>query len=96
MRIQQILLAAVLSVSLTGCVGVSLNTEERSLSNAVGDFNARTDLNARLLGEGPELFTSVATSVIEGRVHLSGTVPTNEDRIKATRIAWATPNVPAC
>ena len=93
MKVPQIILAAALSASLAGCVGVSLNTEERSFSNAVGDFNARTDLNARLLAEGPELFTNVATSVIEGRVQLSGTVPTNKDRLTATRIAWATPNV---
>ncbi len=93
MTVTRILIAIVLSASLTGCVGVSLTTEERSFSNALGDFNARTDLNARLLAQGPELFTSVATSVIEGRVHLSGTVPTNEDRLVATRIAWGTPNI---
>ncbi len=93
MNMTRILIAAALSASLTGCVGVSLTTEERSFSNAVGDFNARTDLNARLLAQGPELFTSVATSVIEGRVHLSGTVPTNEDRLTATRLAWGTPNI---
>ncbi len=93
MTMTRILIAIVLSASLTGCVGVSLTTEERSFSNAVGDFNARTDLNARLLAQGPELFTNVATSVIEGRVHLSGTVPTNEDRLTATRLAWGTPNI---
>ena len=93
MTMTRILIAIVLSASLTGCVGVSLTTEERSFSNALGDFNARTDLNARLLAQGPELFTSVATSVIEGRVHLSGTVPTNEDRLAATRIAWGTSNI---
>jgi osmotically-inducible protein OsmY len=89
----RILLVAVAAASLTGCVGVSLNTEERSLSSAVGDFNARTDLNARLLAQGPELYTNVATSVIEGRVHLSGTVSTNDDRLTATRLAWETPNI---
>ena len=93
MSMKRILIAIALTASLTGCVGVSLNTEERSFSNALGDLNARTDLNARLLAEGPELYTSVATSVIEGRIHLSGTVPTNEHRLTATRIAWETPNV---
>lgn len=86
-------LAVLLAASLTGCVGLSLNTEERSLSSAVDDFNARTELNARLLGESPSLFANVSTTVIEGRVHLSGTVPTNEQRLAATRIAWATPHV---
>jgi osmotically-inducible protein OsmY len=89
----RIFLAVALSASLTGCIGVSLNTEERSFSHALGDVNARTDLNARLLAEGPAMFANVATSVIEGRIHLSGTVPTNEDRLTATRIAWGTPNI---
>jgi osmotically-inducible protein OsmY len=93
MNLFRIALAAALTASLTGCVGVSLNTEERSFSHAVGDVNARADLNARLLGEDPGLFANVATSVIEGRVHLSGTVPTNEDRLTAARIAWGTPNI---
>lgn len=93
MKVYRFLLAAIAAASLTGCVGVSLNTEERSFGSAMGDFNARTDLNARLLAQGPELYTAVATSVIEGRVHLSGTVPTNNDRLIATRLAWETPNV---
>jgi osmotically-inducible protein OsmY len=82
-----------LALALTGCVGVALTTQERSLSNAVDDFNTRTELNARLLGESASLFANVSTTVIEGRVHLSGTVPTNEQRLTATRLAWATPNV---
>lgn len=87
------LIAVAFSASLAGCVGVSLNTQERAFSDALGDVNARTDLNARLLAEDPAMFANVATSVIEGRVHLSGTVPTNEERLLANRIAWETPNV---
>jgi osmotically-inducible protein OsmY len=79
--------------ALAGCVGLSLNAEERSLSRAVDDFNTQTELNARLLGEGASLFANVNTTVIEGRVHLSGTVAMPEERLTATRLAWATPNV---
>lgn len=75
------------ALTLTGCV------HERSLSSAVSDFNARTQLNALLLAESPSLFANVSTNVIEGRVHLSGSVSTDEDRLKATRIAWRTPNI---
>ena len=93
-RVRAPALAAVLAAfALSGCVGISLNTQERSFSHALDDFNTRTELNARLLGESPSLFANVSTTVIEGRVHLSGTVPTNDDRIKAARLAWATPNV---
>lgn len=81
------------SSALTGCVGLSLNTQERSISRAVDDFNAQTQLNARLLGESPSLFANVNLTVVEGRVHMSGTVPRNDDRLIATRLAWATPHV---
>lgn len=91
--IPRIALLALVACALAGCVGVTLTTQERSLSSAVDDFNTRTELNARLLGESPSLFANVSTTVIEGRVHLSGTVPTNEERLTATRLAWATPNV---
>jgi osmotically-inducible protein OsmY len=89
----RILFVIALGASLSGCVGVSLNTEERSFSNAVDDFNTRTELNARLLGQSAAMFANVSTSVIEGRVHLSGNVPRDEDRLTATRVAWAAPNV---
>jgi osmotically-inducible protein OsmY len=85
--------ALVAAAALAGCVGLSLNTQERSFSSAVDDFNTQTELNARLLGESASLFANVNTTVIEGRVHLSGTVPTNGERLTATRLAWATPNV---
>lgn len=84
------LLAA--SLTLTGCIGAP-GLEERPVSAALDDLNTKTELNARLLGESASLFANVSTTVIEGRVHLSGTVPTNEQRLKATRLAWATPNV---
>jgi osmotically-inducible protein OsmY len=81
-------IAVVLALTLVGCIG-----QEQSFSSAVDDFNTQTELNARLLGEGPSLFANVNLTVIEGRVHMSGTVPTNEERLTATRLAWATPNV---
>ncbi len=85
--------ALLLAFVLAGCVGLSLNTQERSFSRAVDDFDTQTELNARLLGESASLFANINLTVIEGRVHMSGTVPTNEERIIATRLAWATPNV---
>ena len=88
MRFSPHIAIVVLTLALAGCIG-----QERSFSKSVDDFNAQTTLNARLLGESPELFANVNTTVIEGRVHLSGTVPTNEQRLTATRLAWETPHV---
>ena len=87
------LFVCLMAASLTGCIGLSLEPEERPLSRAVDDFNTQTELNARLIGEDPALFANVSTNVIEGRVHLSGTVPTHEERLTATRLAWATAHV---
>ena len=87
--------ASLLAVAsaLSGCVGLSLNTQERSLSSAVDDFNAQTQLNAMLLAESPSLFANVNLTIVEGRVHMSGTVPNSDDRLIATRLAWETPHV---
>ena len=87
------LFASLPLLALTGCVGISFTPEERSLSSAVDDFNTQTELNGRLLGQSAAMFANVNTTVIEGRVHLSGTVATNEERLTATRLAWDTPNV---
>ena len=89
----RILLLAAAALLLDGCVGVSLDPQERPFSKAVDDFNTRAELNASLLAEDAKMFNGVSTTVIEGRVHLSGNVPTAEQRRRATEIAWATPNV---
>lgn len=87
--------AAVLltALALSACVGVSFDPEERPFNKAVDDFNTKAELNARLLGESATMYKNVSTTVIEGRVHLAGNVPTDEERRRATEIAWATPNV---
>lgn len=87
------LLVIAAALSLSACVGLSLNTQERPFGKALDDFNAQTELNARLLGESPSLYANVNTTIIEGRVHLSGTVPTSEQRLTASRLAWETPHV---
>ena len=93
--IVRILAIALAPLVLSACVGVtvSLNPEERPFSKGVDDFNTRTELNAKLLAEDPRMYTNVSTSVIEGRVHLAGTVLNDEKRRRATQLAWETANV---
>ena len=88
MRLSPQIAAVMFTLALTGCIG-----QERSFSKGIDDFNAQTELNARLLSESPSLFANVNMTVIEGRVHLSGTVKTNEQRLTVTRLAWETPHV---
>ena len=86
-------LLAVASLMLTGCVGIQLNPQERTFFEAVDDLNIQTEFNARLIGESGALFANVNSTVIEGRLHITGTVPTQADRQKVTRIAWSIPAV---
>lgn len=83
-------IAVIMSATLlSGCVGIQLNAQERSLPAAVGDLRIQATFNARLLAESSTLFAKVDSTVTEGRMHVTGTVPTVEDRQKVTRIAWS-------
>lgn len=88
--------------ALAGCVPAvfvgaaetgSVVAQERTVGRAVDDFTLQTDLEARLLKEGFQLFRKVDTEVVEGRVLLTGRVPTQEARTAAGRIAWSVPHV---
>jgi osmotically-inducible protein OsmY len=82
-----------LALPLGGCMGFQFHPQERSFFDALDDFNIQTELNAKLIGESTTLFARVDSSVIEARIHLSGTVPAPADRMLATRIAWSIPRV---
>ena len=81
------------ALSLGGCLGVQVNSQERSFFTALDDLNMQIELNARLIGESGALFANVNSTVIEGRIHVSGTVPSPDQRILVTRIAWSIPRV---
>jgi osmotically-inducible protein OsmY len=87
------ILVLALSVQLAGCVGIQLNPQERNFLSAVDDLNIQTEFNARLIGESGALFANVNSTVIEGRLHITGTVPAQAERQKVTRIAWTIPSV---
>ena len=90
-----LLLAGLLCLS--GCIGGAVGSgaavavevvKERSLGDAVDDLTIRADLNRLFLWETFDLYRDVSFSVIEGRVLLTGSVPTPEDRVQAQRLAW--------
>ena len=61
--------------------------------DALRDTEIQLSLNNRFLNHSAGLFADVATDVIEGRVVLTGSVPTREDKVAATSLAWETPGV---
>ena len=48
----------------------------------------RAQINALLFGADEKLFLAVTIAVDEGRVLLTGSVQSPEDRLEATRLAW--------
>ena len=67
--------------------------QDRGIEGAARDTWIRTEINQRLLATSGELFLDVHLQVQNGRVLLSGTVPTPESRVKAVRIAWQSDGV---
>lgn len=67
--------------------------QERSTMDALKDTEIQLSLNNNLIRHSTELFGDVSTDVTEGRVVLTGSVPTREDKITATKLAWGTTGV---
>jgi osmotically-inducible protein OsmY len=82
---------------LSGCValaavgvvgGAQTIAQERTIGDALDDRAIKTELDAKLR-QTPGLRFGIATTVVEGRVLLAGRVSEPEERLDATRIAWA-------
>lgn len=67
--------------------------QERSVGNAVDDTTTQFNIKALLLKQDERLFRKVGVEVLEGRVLLTGTVPTPDDRVTATMVAWRSAGV---
>ena len=89
-----VLLAAPLS--FTGCaefiVGAATTTglaiaEERTVGDAVEDLSIQAELNHLFFRNDLGLYQDVSFSVVEGRVLLKGSVPTDDDRTRASWVA---------
>ncbi len=86
---------APVAVGTAGVVLTRSVSQERTTKDALRDTDIALGLNKRLLSHSARLFSDVSIDVVEGRVLLTGTVPTREDKITATELAWATPGVTA-
>jgi osmotically-inducible protein OsmY len=88
---------------LSGCVAVPLVgagveatravTEERTTRQQLKDTEIQLTLNEKFLKHSTRLFGDVSTTVVEGRVLLTGSVARREDKIAATDLTWQTPGV---
>ncbi len=87
---------------LGGCVAAAVGaggaavktvTETRSTGAAVDDTTIKLKLNAAFVSNSFAMFRRVDTTVTEGRVLLTGSVPLPEQRIEAERLAWGVSGV---
>lgn len=77
----------------TGAVAVGTVAEDRTTMSNLEDAEIELSIQNALLNRSGEIFRNVAVEVVEGRVLLAGTVPSREDKVEASRIAWETEGV---
>ena len=61
---------------------------DRSLGSVVDDATLKVNIAAKFLCTDDELFLNINTTVLEGRVLLTGLVDNQENRIEAVRLVW--------
>ena len=73
-------------VSAASTTGLAV-AEERTVSGAVEDLSIQAELNHLFFQDDLDLYDDVSISVVEGRVLLKGSVPSEEDRARASWVA---------
>ena len=61
---------------------------ERSIGTVIDDATIKVNIAAKFLNAENNLFVNINTSVLEGRVLLTGLVDNQEIRIDAVRLVW--------
>lgn len=92
-----LMLAALLSVPLTGCVGMAVGAgaavgvaaaKEGGLRNSISDATIELQITESWIKHDASLFRRLDMTVKEGRVLITGIVPTPDARVDAIRLAW--------
>ena len=71
-----------------GATGMVVAEGDRSLGTVVDDTTIKLNIAAKFISSDDNLFVDVSTSVLEGRVLLTGLVDNQEIRIDAVRRVW--------
>ncbi len=91
------LLLLVGALSLSACAGALVGgaatvgvaaVQERSVGDAVDDASIEFRVKDKFLEQSDKLFTRVSVDSVEGRVLLSGTVESPDDRVDVARMTW--------
>ena len=94
------LIIFLVSLILTGCVGVSskgifgtgvsIAFDPRSVGTQVDDSIMQKSLSTRVLLMDKKYLLTVKTKVLDGRIFLTGKVDNPEEKLKLTKLAWET------
>ncbi len=68
--------------------GMVVAEGDRTFGTVVDDATIKVNIAAKFLNADNNLFVNINTSVLEGRVLLTGLVDTQEIRIDAVRLVW--------
>jgi len=71
-----------------GATGMVVAEGDRSLGTVVDDATLKINITAKFINSDDNIFVDVSTSVLEGRVLLTGLVANQEIRIDAVRRVW--------
>ena len=96
----KIILLLILSIILTGCVGVSskglfgtgvsVAFDPRTVGTQIDDSIMQKNLTARILLLDKKYLLSVSSKVLDGRIFITGKVDNPEEKLKITKLAWET------
>ena len=94
------ILATLLSVILSGCVGVSskgffgtgvsVAFDPRTVGTQMDDSIMQKNLATRILVKDKKYLLSVKSKVLDGRIFLTGKVDNPEEKLLLTKLAWET------
>jgi osmotically-inducible protein OsmY len=94
------ILAILMGLILSGCIGVSskgifgtgvsIAFDPRTVGTQMDDSIMQKNLTARILVKDKKYLLSVKTKVLDGRIFLTGKVDKPEEKLLLTKIAWET------
>jgi len=94
------ILLIIISIILTGCVGVSskglfgtgvsVAFDPRTVGTQIDDSIMQKNLSTRILLLDKKYLLSVSSKVLDGRIFVTGKVDNPEEKLKITKLAWET------
>ena len=73
--------------------GVSIAIDPRTLGTQIDDSIISKSIGAKLLIMNKNYILNVKTTVLDGRVFITGKVNTPEEKLKITKLAWETKGI---